>query len=149
MKKVFYSMLAFAFVLTTTSCSDDDDDSSDTTVADVTTTITDGVWRITNFDEDGDDHTNDFTGFTFTFDDNNVLTADNGTNAYVGSWAVTDGSNDDSSNDVDLNIVFGFPDNFVELSEDWDVIERTSTKVRLRHVSGGNGGTDNLTFEKD
>lgn len=37
----------------------------------------------------------------------------------------------------------------IVLSDDWDVLERTDTKIRLIDVSGGNGGTDYLTFEKN
>jgi hypothetical protein len=152
MKKVFYSMLAFAFVLTTTSCSNDDDDdnSSSTTAAEVTSTITDGAWRITNFTEDGESHTSDFTAFTFTFEDNNVIIAGDGTNEYYGNWSVFDNSDDDdNSHDIDLVVVFNSPANFAGLTENWDVIERTSTKVRLRYVSGDDGSVDYLTFEKN
>ena len=35
-----------------------------------------------------------------------------------------------------------------QLSEDWEIIFLTNTKIELRHVSGGNGGADILTFEK-
>ena len=60
-------------------------------------------------------------------------------------------TNDDSpSNDLDFNILFTSPTNFSdELSDDWDILSRTDTKVELVDVSGGNGGTDYLTFEKN
>jgi hypothetical protein len=48
-----------------------------------------------------------------------------------------------------LVIGFASPASFVEISDDWEVIENTSTKIRLQDVSGGNGGTDLLTFEKN
>ena len=38
---------------------------------------------------------------------------------------------------------------FEEISEDWRVISRTTTKIELKHISGGDGSTDYLTFEKD
>jgi hypothetical protein len=38
---------------------------------------------------------------------------------------------------------------FDELNDDWHIIEETSTKIRLQDVSGGSGGTDLLTFEKN
>ena len=87
----------------------------------------------------------------FTFANAGVLTASNGANTYNGTWSVTsDNSGDDSpSNDLDFNIGFSAPSNFAELTEDWNILERTDTKVRLVHVSGGNGGTDYLTFEKN
>jgi hypothetical protein len=147
----FYSVLACLFFINTASmCSADDDSPVDTSA--VVNTISQGTWRITLFDEDGNDHTNNFNGYNFTFADSNVLTAENGTNTYTGFWSVTsdDSSDDDNpSGDIDFNILFSSPANFSELSEDWHILERTSTKIRLRHISGGNGGTDLLTFEKN
>ena len=54
-----------------------------------------------------------------------------------------------SSGDIDFNIFFASPADFSELSEDWDIITNSSSKIELMHVSGGNGGTDLLTFEKN
>ena len=53
-----------------------------------------------------------------------------------------------SSGEIDFNIFFAAPDNFAELSEDWNIISYSANKIDLIHVSGGNGGTDLLTFEK-
>ena len=52
-------------------------------------------------------------------------------------------------NDLDFNIAFSSPANFTDLTEDWNIITYTTTKIQLIHVSGGNGGTDYLTFEKN
>jgi hypothetical protein len=155
MKRVlFYSILAVVFMLNTASmCSSDDNSSSsspDPTA--VVNTVTQGTWRVTLFSEDGVDHTNNFTGYDFTFGTSNVLTATNGTNTYTGVWSVTsdDSSDDDNpSGDIDFNILFSSPNSFAELSEDWHILERTSTKIRLQHISGGDGSTDLLTFEKN
>lgn len=60
------------------------------------------------------------------------------------------GSPDGStSGDIDFNIFFSSPADFAELSEDWDIISHSTSKIELKHVSGGNGGTDLLTFEKN
>lgn len=53
-----------------------------------------------------------------------------------------------SSGEIDFNIFFASPADFSELTEDWNVISHTMNKIELIHVSGGNGGTDLLTFEK-
>lgn len=152
-KLIFYPVIACLFVLNTASmCSSDDDSSSSGNTSEVVNTVMQGTWRITLFDEDGNDHTNNFNGYNFTFGSSNVLTATNGINTYTGVWSVTsdDSSNDDNpGGDIDFNILFSSPANFAELSEDWHILERTSTKIRLRHISGGNGGTDLLTFEKN
>ena len=59
------------------------------------------------------------------------------------------GSGGITSGDIDFNIFFSAPADFAELSEDWDIISHTASKIELIHVSGGNGGTDLLTFEKN
>jgi hypothetical protein len=46
-------------------------------------------------------------------------------------------------------LFFASPADFADLSDDWDVVSRTDSKVQLIDVSGGNGGTDYLTFEKN
>lgn len=153
MKKIFLISAALCLVASIFSCSSDDSGDSTTipTQTEVVSTVTSGTWRITNYVDSGNNETNDFAGYNFTFNSNNVLMATNGTNEYIGSWSVTnDSSNDDSpSNDLDFNIGFSGPVKFAELTDDWDIVSRTSTKLVLIDVSGGNGGTDNLTFEKN
>ncbi|HEX9979422.1 MAG TPA: hypothetical protein VGB50_02525 [Flavobacterium sp.] len=160
MKKILlFPAMAGLFMLNVAStCSSDDDNSSSSqNTTEVVNTVSQGTWRVTSFVEDGDDHTNYFSNFTFTFAGSNVLTAVNGTTTYTGAWSVTNdhsGNDDDdsghhSSNDVDFNIAFSAPNNFEELTEDWHILERTDTKIRLEHVSGGDGSIDTLTFEKN
>jgi len=137
---------------TASMCSSDDDSTSSGNTSEVINTVNTGTWRVTLFDEDGNDQTNHFTGYNFTFAASNVLTAVNGSTTVTGNWSVTtdDSSDDDNpSGDIDFNILFASPADFAELSEDWHILERTSTKIRLQHISGGNGGTDLLTFEKN
>lgn len=154
MKKVMvYLMIGGIFVLNTASmCSSDDDSSSAQNPTEVINTVTSGTWRVTNFNEDGINETSYFTNYNFTFNSSGVLVATNGTDTHTGTWSVTDDdSNDDSPSNsgVDFNIFFSAPANFTELNEDWDILERTATKIRLRHISGGDGSTDLLTFEKN
>jgi hypothetical protein len=57
--------------------------------------------------------------------------------------------NDDSpGSDMDFNIFFNLTNNFEDLNEDWHIVSQSSTRIELIHVSGGNGGTDTLTFER-
>lgn len=54
-------------------------------------------WHITKYIDSGNNEISHFTGYNFTFGANNVLTATNGTNTYIGTWSITDSnSNDDS-----------------------------------------------------
>ena len=153
MKTLFFkSLLVFILIFTISSCSNDDDDNSnsDTNQTNIENTVQDGTWRVTKFIDSGDDETNNFNGYAFTFNNNNSLIAENGNTTNNGSWSITDSnSSDDSIDDLDFNISFTSPPDFEELTEDWDIISRTDTKIELIHVSGGNGGTDYLTFEKN
>ena len=142
------SLFVLLVVLTISSCSNDDDNSV-TNQTNIENKVQKGIWQITKFIDSGDDETENFDGYSFTFNSNNILVATNGTNTYNGAWSITDdNSNDDSSDDLDFNISFTSPPDFEELSEDWDIISITTNKIELIHISGGNGGTDYLTFQK-
>lgn len=114
-------------------------------------TAVQGSWRITYFFDTDKDETDNFAGYSFTFGDNGVLTATKGSATNTGSWSVTDGSgsDDDSSDDRHFNITFASPADFEDLSDDWDIVSISASKIQLRDVSGGNGGTDDLVFEKN
>ena len=139
------------------TCSDDNDDlklnDNSAEIKQIKTIVESGTWRITSFIDSGIDETNHFTGYSFTFNSNGTLTASNGSNTVSGTWSVTDSSNsnDDSNNnsDIDFNIFFASPANFNDdLTEDWEIVTRSASKIELIHISGGNGGTDTLTFVK-
>lgn len=106
------------------------------------TTIT-GNWRVTYYTENGVDHLSCFNGYTFTFNSGGVLTATNSGSTLTGTW--TTGSDD--SHDK-LILQFSSSSCFLEISDDWQILEQTSSKIRLENVSGS-GGTDLLTFEKN
>lgn len=142
-----------SLTLLSTTCSSDDDNSPiDNTaqIDDISNTAESGNWIITYFYDTDSDETSDYNGYTFTFENSGTLTATNGTNTYTGLWSVTNSnSNDDSSNDIDFNIFFASPPDFEELSDDWEIITYNASKIELTDVSGGNGGIDFLTFEKN
>ena len=143
------NMLLISIALGTfiTGCSKSDDDpanSTGVTVAGVQNSLQAGTWRITYFWDTDHDETNNFSGYHFTFFTTGSIMAMNTTEHIQGTWSV---GTDDSK--VKLNIAFTSPPNFAELTEDWQVIENTPTRVKLQHISGGYGGTDFLTFEKD
>lgn len=156
MKKIkLISVFALLFMLNVAStCSNDDDTPQQSISVDPTpviNTVNAGNWRVTLYKDSGVVETDNFANYIFTFGSGNVLTAVNGATTATGTWSVTsDNSNDDSpSNDLDFNIAFSTPANFADLTEDWNIISYTATKIELIHVSGGNGGTDYITFEKN
>lgn len=144
MKTIKLASIVIFSMLFGLSCTKDNID-----IAKVKSNVQSGTWRITKFIDSGVDETNYFTGYNFTFNSSGVLNANNGTNNYNGTWSITDSnSNDDSPNDLDFNIYFNLTNNFLDLNDDWDFVSQSSTKIELIDVSGGNGGTDYLTFEK-
>ena len=159
---LLYTLMVFALLFISCSSDNSDDVNAANIMADIqeiSDLVSTGTWTITNFVDSGSDETANFTGYGFSFNSDGNLVADNGSNTVNGTWSVTDDSGsvdsnddssiDDSSDDIDFNIFFASPSNFNELSEDWDIVSRTDSRIELIHVSGGNGGTDNLTFEKN
>ena len=108
-----------------------------------------GGWKITYYWDSEKDETSHFAGYTFVFASNKIITATKGSSVVKGSWSLTDSkSNDDSPDHLHFNITFSSPATFEDLTEDWQFVEQSDRKIELIHVSGGNGGTDYLTFEK-
>jgi hypothetical protein len=137
-------------LLFSVSCSKNDDNPTNNIQSTVQTNVQNGTWRITKFLDSGTDETNHFNGYNFTFNSSGVLNANNSINNYDGSWSITDrNSNGDSLDDLDFNINFNLANDFEDLNDDWDFISQTSAKIELIDVSGGNGGTDYLIFEKN
>lgn len=133
---------------------DDDDGSFNDNLGEIQQVIDQaesGVWRVTSFIDSGQDETHHFNGVSFTFQSNGSLVASGNNSSLTGSWSVTDSnSNDDSSDDIDFNIFFNVSESnkFEDLNDDWDIVLHSNDLIRLRDVSGGNGGTDILTFER-
>ncbi len=139
-------VLFFLFGILTVACKNDD--ATPSNQSKVENIAKSGTWKITYFYDTDKEETTNFTGYNFTF--GTSLTATNGVNTYTGTWSISDSnSNDDSMDDLHFNIAFTAPPDFEDLSDDWDIIEVTETKIKLIDVSGGGGGTDYLTFEKN
>ena len=158
MKMKLMSILTIVlYVAFVSGCSSNDDsgDVNSPNSADQTAEIVKkGTWQIKKFIDSGTDETADFNGFVFTFNADGSLVANKNELTVTGTWSVTDGtdsSDDDAgSDDDDFNIFFDVPEtnDFDDLSDDWDIVSVNNSKIELIDVSGGNGGTDNLVFEK-
>lgn len=139
-------LLVGSLMLLMVSCKKDDVKQKENIEAEVSN----GTWKISYFSDSGTDETAKFTGYNFEFKSDGTLTASNGSNTYNGTWSVTDSnSNDDSPDDLDFNIYFNLTNDFEDLNDDWDITSHSDSKLELIDVSGGNGGTDLLTFTKN
>jgi len=149
-RATYFVTVILMFAVTFISCSEEDNKMADLAVEAVEENLESGTWLVTLFEDSGNDETNHFSGYAFTFEANGTLTADNGMNVVQGTWSISDSnSSDDSPDDLDFNIFLNVSNDFEELNEDWDIISHTEMKIELIHVSGGNGGTDYLTFERN
>lgn len=143
--KKFHFLAAPLLALVFSSCTSDDDTLTSLSAEGAASTVTSGTWKITLYDDSGNNETSDYSSYSFKFEDDGSLKATSGGTTYVGTWSITD--DDDSPDDIDLNIFFPSPEKLEELSDDWDILEYTSSQIRLRDISGGSGETDLLTFE--
>ncbi|MFM8951103.1 MAG: hypothetical protein ACKOKB_10040, partial [Bacteroidota bacterium] len=140
-------IFVFLLMAGVSSCKKDD---TSTLEGQIRSNIESGKWRISKFIDSGDDETSNFSGYNFDFGTSGSVTATNGVNSYTGTWSITDSnSDDDNLSDLDFNLNFNLTNNFQDLNDDWDFISQSETKIELIDVSGGNGGTDYLTFVKN
>ncbi len=157
MKKfiLLLAMPLLTFFLTQCSSDNTDEDLQDPAI--VAQAVADlaisGTWVINSYIDSGTDETSDYNGYTFSFNADGSLVADNGSTTVTGTWSVTadDSSDDDdydSNDDIDFNIFFASPPVFEELTDDWDIVSRSSTRIELIDISGGDGSTDTLIFVK-
>ena len=131
------------------SCTEENDSPPEQVLTQIEEILKLGTWKITRFEDSGKDETNHFNGYDFIFGSNGTLTAENGLNRMVGNYSLIDQSrNDNHQNDIDFVIHFVGANDFEELNEDWDFVSYSQSLIELIHVSGGNGGTDYLTFER-
>ena len=153
MKKLILIPALFClFMLNVASmCSSDDDNSSPANPAPVISAVTQGSWRVSSFVDSGTNETNHYTGYNLTFGASNVLTATNGINTYTGTWSVTSDDDDDDNpgGDLDFNIGFASPQEFNELTKDWNIVTYSSTTIALVHINGGGDDTDALVLTKN
>ncbi len=152
-KFILSIFLVLSVSLLTFSCSSDDDSSSNnsnTLIVQLETSIKTGTWRVNRFVEDGNDQTHHFNGYVFTFNENGTIISSNGTTTVAGTWVTSSGSSSSSSgSDPKFILQFNAASGpFEEISEDWRIESTTSTTVELKHVSGGDGSIDLLTFTR-
>jgi len=147
--KSIHILFIFLVALLPISCKKDNNSNS-SIQNQIQTSVQSGTWRVTKYIDSGVDETNYFSGYGFTFGSNGILSVASSASNYSGTWVITDSnSNDDTQNDLDFIISFPTGGYLESLNSDWNFISQSSVKIELIDVSGGGGGTDYLTFEKN
>lgn len=136
MKRILFQVFtAFVFLIYYSSCEKLKNDAS-------SDFINKKGWKIILYQENSQNHTDKFSDYTFDFMANGELFATYKNNQIAGVWST---GIDDSKNKLIINFN---NDALEDLNEDWEIIEQSPSIIKLRHISGGNGEIDNLTFEK-
>jgi hypothetical protein len=122
-----------------------DDNSNDPqpSGSDPITNVQQGNWRISLHSDDGTDKTSRFSNYSLTFS-NGTVTARKDATTITGTYRK---GTDDSKQKFYLEFNPSLSP-WNELNEDWEVLESTDSKLRLKDDSGSGSGTDLLTFER-
>lgn len=145
---MFKSILPIAlFLVTLSSCN------KSKTQNNIQDAIQQGTWVVSSYIDNGSEETMDFAAFRFTFNQDGSLQVmdllSSSSNQFAGQWSITDSnSNDDSMDDLDFNITLNVGNKLDDLTDDWDMLSQSKSEIKLIDVSGGNGGTDYVTFTK-
>ncbi|MBK7763445.1 MAG: hypothetical protein IPI46_08725 [Bacteroidetes bacterium] len=140
----FAKLTLYFVVLTVTSCTKSNSVGGINISASQTKSIIqNGSWKVSYFFDSGDE-TYKFSGYNFTFNATGAVAAIKSSTTINGTWS---SGNDDSQ--VKFVLDFNGVSPFNDIEDDWHVISQTNSEVKLIDVSGGNGGTDYLTFSKN
>ena len=122
---------------------------SNVTQTSVENSLIDSNWSISFYQDSDEDQTSNYQGYIFYFGEDNVLRAEKNGILETGTWSISDSnSSDDSIDDLHLNIVL-YGDPLSDLTDDWDIQTYNNKNIKLIDVSGGNGGTDIVIFDKN
>lgn len=111
------------------------------TIKSVESDMIEGSWKVSFFEEDGQNETSDYAGYVFTFKSDGSVKAVSGATVVNGTWSTY--KDDDH---VDFDILLPAP--LDDLSDDWDIKNNSANTLELEDVSGGDGSVDYLTFTK-
>lgn len=138
MKKLILLFAVVAFA----SCSSDDDNINLEQPDAITIVLPEGNWKIEKFIDDDVDKTGQFTSFIFDFKNNGTVSATNDILTENGIW-----SYDNDRNDPELDIRFSEDSILDDISDDWDIISVSPSRIELSDSDDG-GEVELLIFVK-
>ncbi len=115
----------------------------------VTNRMANGTWKITKLVHENTTKTTDYNGVSFEFDAISVMVNNTGTLPVAGGWGVTDEGFEGAPELVFTMALTSVEPRFITISEDWDIIESTATRLKLKDENLDTNTTDYLTFEKN
>ncbi|MES2587803.1 MAG: hypothetical protein V4622_02415 [Bacteroidota bacterium] len=105
--------------------------------------LEEGNWKITYFDEKGTIKSETYLGDVFTFKNDQVVNATHSSTSFEGTWECSKS---------DGNTIFSLdmknPSEFLNISKDWKVIEKTDVSLKLSFLEN-DGKMDYLNFDKN
>ncbi|MCW3116220.1 MAG: hypothetical protein JWM28_302 [Chitinophagaceae bacterium] len=137
MKAILAAMILLSHVFFITACHK----SVDAPGGNPSQVATSGTWRVTLFTDSGNDETNNFAGYNFTFNGDGSLTAAKSGGITTGSWSSSSKFNIDLGPKSDNNKPLG------ELTHDWHIISVSSTEIKLG--DDNTASNEFLTFSKN
>lgn len=103
--------------------------------------LVNGSWYVYNCYYDGNDETNYYQGYNFTFNNNGSIVAQRNADSIDGEWDIND---ENGYQRLSLNFDGS---NLHDIETNWRVIEYNSTKIKLKKQNSDT--TDYLTFTKN
>lgn len=110
--------------------------------------FTSGKWHIADYQKDGNEKREQYSGFDFSFSQDHIIVASGNNHTYTGNWSVleSDSTDDAPVTDIDFNIEFTNKTGLSGLNGEWTIVKKTNNYLSLIHMDAQN--TDFLIFEK-
>lgn len=158
LKLAVFFLMSIIFV----SCESDDQSESiprfgSLDVVSAQSFVGEGEWRVTEFRDDddlGDDdfyETIDFEGYVFEFNEDGTIAATLGDAVYTGAWRIElEDDDDDDRDEMEFYIEFNeLNDILEEISDDWEILEYSETRIRLGDDDDLDDDDELLVFERN
>ena len=109
--------------------------SNDITPSNSSGNLQQNTWKVSHYEEKGNDETSKFNGYQISFEKNGILKLSNTTESFTGSWSIGNSSDDSSSSSQKL--VISVSGNYVadHLQNDWVIIEQSDIQITLQDDS--------------
>lgn len=138
--KVIQAVLSIIAIASLTVSCKKEDNSPAVSGSSVSTVITSGSWRVSYYHENSDDHTTDFSGYTFTFSSNGTMTAAKSSSTTNGTWEI------DDSNVNEFHMSIGSSTPLNKLTHGWLIISQSSSEIHMKDDNSSH--SEELHFTK-